>query len=58
MFRGVNEVNEVLLGVIECIFALLILHFAKIQDHNYPRPQFWFNDLAKEMENPVGSVGL
>ena len=27
MFRGVNEV---LLGVIECIFALLILHFAKM----------------------------
>ena len=27
VFRGVNEV---LLGVIECIFALLILHFAKM----------------------------
>ena len=25
---------------------------------SYPRPQFWFKDLAEEMENPVGSVGL
>ena len=24
----------------------------------YPRPKFWFKDLAEEMENPVGSVGL
>ena len=26
----------------------------------YPRPKFWFKDLAEEMENPnaIGSVGL
>ena len=49
---------------------LLILSIQKwdnIQSHNwdkcktmwvYPRPQFWFKDLAEEMENPMGSVGL
>ena len=49
---------------------LLILSIQQrnnIQSHNwdkrknvwfYPRPQFWFKDLAEEMENPVGSVGL
>ena len=25
---------------------------------SYPRPQFCFKDLAEEMENRVGSVGL
>ena len=24
----------------------------------YPRPQFWFKDLAEEMENPMRYVGL
>ena len=24
----------------------------------YPRPQFWFKDLAEEIDNAVGSVGL
>ena len=49
---------------------LLILSIQQqnnIQCHNwdkrktmwvYPRPQFWFKDLAEEMENPMGSVGL
>ena len=49
---------------------LLILSIEQrnnIQSHNwdkrknvwfYPRPQFWFKDLAEEMENPVGSAGL
>ena len=49
---------------------LLILSIQQrnnIQCHNwdkrktmwvYPRPQFWFKDLAEEIENPMGSVGL
>ena len=49
---------------------LLILSMQQrnnIQCHNwdkrktmwvYPRPQFWFKDLAEEIENPMGSVGL
>ena len=24
----------------------------------YPRPQFWFKDLAEEIDNAVGSVRL
>ena len=49
---------------------LLILSMQQrnnIQCHNwdkrktmwvYPRPQFWFKDLAEEIDNAVGSVGL
>ena len=46
---------------------LSIQQWNNIQRHDrkttymyYPRPQFWFKDLAEfdEMENPVGSVGL
>ena len=49
---------------------LLILSIQQrnnIQCHNwdkrktmwvYPRPQFWFKDLAEEIDNAVGSVGL
>ena len=33
-------------------------HERKTTYMSYPRPQFWFKDLAEEMENPVGSVGL
>ena len=32
-------------------------HERKATYMSYPRPQFWFKDLAEEMENPVGSVG-
>ena len=49
---------------------LLILSMQQrnnIQFHNwdkrktmwvYPRPKFWFKDLAEEIDNAVGSVGL
>ena len=49
------------------LLILSIQQRRNIQCHNwdkrktlwvYPRPQFWFKDLAEEMENPMGSVGF
>ena len=49
------------------LLILSIQQRSNIQCHNwykrktmwvYPKPQLWFKDLAEEMENPVGPVGL
>ena len=68
--RFIQQVRLMSLQMRKMLRNLLILSIQQrnnIQCHNwdkrktmwvYPRPQFWFKDLAEEMENPVRSVGL
>ena len=60
MFLQIRKMRPNVLHIV-----LSIQQLNNIQRHerettymSYPRPQFWFEDRAEEMENPVEFVGL
>ena len=44
--------------ILSCVCGAKFCPFDAQDYVGYPRPQFWFKDLAEEIENPMGSVGL